>query len=165
MLILRIQKQIFKGKPANYRRIDKYMSRSAQPKEEDLVWIKKHGVTDIINFRTMVTPSIDYNEKEVVQKLGMKYHNIPTVTANPNVNNVNLFLNLVDSIIKSNGKIHIHCKAGADRTGMYAFIYKSIKQLGSSTENLKEWLFLGHNRTRYPNLIEWAETFIKNYKK
>lgn len=148
---------IFRGKPNNYAKIDDVVSRSAQPREEDFIWLKNQGVTDIINFRTMVDPAQDFDEKTVVEKLGMKYHNIPTITPKPNEEGVNGFLSLVDSIISRGGKAHIHCKAGADRTGMYAFIYKGVKGLGSIIDNEKEWLAFGHNHERFPNLINWAK--------
>ena len=148
---------IFKGKPDNYIKIDNVVSRSAQPREKDFVWLKKEGVTDIINFRTMVEPAQNFDEKTVVESLGMNYHNIPSITPKPNEENVEQFLTLVDKITDKGGKAHIHCKAGADRTGMYAFIYKSVKGIGTITENIQEWIALGHNTKQFPNLINWAK--------
>ena len=117
----------FKGMPHNYYKIDNTVSRSAQPQKEDFAWLKEQGVTDIINFRTMFVSGIDFDEKKVVESLGMKYHNIPTITAKPNDDNIKEFLDLTDTVCKNNGKLHLHCAAGADRTGMYSFIYKTIK--------------------------------------
>lgn len=81
----------FTGKPDNYAIIDKYVSRSAQPAKEDFVWLKKQGVTDIVNFRTMVTPALNFEEPKVVQELGMKYHNIPSISKNPSEENISNF--------------------------------------------------------------------------
>ena len=50
--------KIFKVKPDNYKKIDQYLSRSAQPTLKELKWLKKQGVTDIINLRTMEVPDI-----------------------------------------------------------------------------------------------------------
>ncbi len=158
---MRIQPITFKGKPNNYSKVDKYVSRSAQPQKEDFEWLKKHGVTDVINFRTMIEPSVDFDEKEVVEKLGMKYHSIPTVTFAPNETKIDSFMSLVDEISQNGGKAHIHCKAGADRTGMYTFIYKSMKQIGDMVQNETEWINKGHNTKLYPNLIPWTENFLK----
>lgn len=152
---------IFRGKPENYAKIDNVVSRSAQPKKEDFLWLKNEGVTDIINFRTMVDPAQNFDEKTVVESLGMKYHNIPSITSKPNEEKVGQFLNLVENIKSNGGKAHIHCKAGADRTGMYAFIYKKIKGIGSICENEKEWLNFGHNTKKFPDLISWAKGFKK----
>ena len=39
-------------KPNNYKRIDELVSRSAMPNtEKNMKWLKKQGVTDIVNFR------------------------------------------------------------------------------------------------------------------
>ena len=73
-------------------------------------------------------------------------------------------MDIVDNVIENNGKAHIHCKAGADRTGMYAFIYKAVKNIGTVAENEVEWLNFGHNKKLYPNLQSWTKEFVKNLK-
>lgn len=154
----------FTGMPRNYMTIDKHLSRSAQPMKEDLAWLKEQGVTDIINFRTMYKPNIDFDEEKEVLKLGMNYHNIPSITKTPKEDAIKYFLNLVEQITQKGGKTHIHCKAGADRTGMYSFIYKAIKGIGTMAENESEWLKRGHNTRLYPDLRNWTKEFIKTLK-
>lgn len=151
----------FQGKPANYAKIDKFVSRSAQPMKEDFAWLKENGVTDIINFRTMIVAGLDFDEKATVESLGMNYHNIPSVTKNPDEEKVIEFLKIIDKIKNNNGKAHIHCQAGADRTGMYAFIYKTLNGLGAIPENIAEWINFGHNTKLYPNLISQTEELLK----
>ena len=151
----------FLGKPKNYGIIDKYVSRSAQPETEDFKWLKEQGVTDIFNFRTMIIPEAGENEQKAVEELGMKYHNIPSYTRHPYETNVYSFLEGVESVIKKGGKAHIHCKAGADRTGMYAFIYKMLKGIGTLEENKAEWMNFGHHFKLYPELMDWAEGFVR----
>ena len=154
----------FQGKPVNYAKIDNFVSRSAQPMKEDFIWLKKNGITDIINFRTMVVSGLGFDEKTVVESLGMNYHNIPSVTKQPNEQNVIDFLNTIDKIKHTNGKAHIHCMAGADRTGMYAFIYKSLNRLGTVSENIAEWINKGHNTELYPDLISQTKELLKKLK-
>lgn len=151
--------------PENYMKIDNFLSRSAQPKKDDFKWLKEQGVTDVINFRTMKVPGLDFSEKDVVESLGMKYHSIPTISAKPQENSIFTFLNLIKNIFRNNGKVHIHCKAGADRTGMYSFVYKSLKGIGTQKENEAEWIQRGHNTKRYPNMISWTENFLKKLTK
>ncbi len=153
----------FKSIPPNYSVIDNYLSRSAQPDKSGFCWLKKQGVTDIINFRTMYADKIGFNEKDAVEKLGMKYHQIPTITKSPQPEKVEEFLDLVDNIKKSGGKGHIHCFAGADRTGLYAFIYKMKMGIGTLLQNQQEWISKGHNISLYPKLIPWATDFVKKY--
>lgn len=148
---------IFRGKPNNYAKIDNFVSRSAQPKEDDFQWLKNEGVTDVINFRTMVEPGQNFDEKRVVEGLGMKYHNIPSITPEPNEEKIAKFLDIVEGVREQGRNVHIHCKAGADRTGMYAFIYKTVKGIGTMTENIQEWIDFGHNTKRFPNLINYVK--------
>ena len=153
----------FLGKPQNYASIDKYLSRSAQPQKEDFEWLKEQGVTDVFNFRTR-SAELDFDEKNEVEKLGMKYHNIPSITREPTEANVNRFLSEVGSVISKNGKAHIHCKAGADRTGMYAYIYKSVKNIGTKVQNQLEMILMGHYFIKYPNLMSWANNYVNKIK-
>ena len=155
----------FHGIPKNYAKITNTLSRSAQPMKEDLVWLKEQGVTDIINFRTMTVPGIDFDEKTVTESLGMKYHNIPSSTRNPKEENIAEFLNTVDSIEKSGGKTHVHCRAGSDRTGMYVYIYKALKGIGDRLANQNEMISMGHNQRLYPDLLPWINKYINGLLK
>ena len=155
----------FLGKPRNYSKIDDSVSRSAQPQKADFKWLKDQGVTDVINFRLMKEPGINFDEKATVEALGMNYHSIPSVTAKPNEKNIEEFLSTVDEVTKKGGKTHIHCKAGADRTGMYAYIYKALKGIGSPADNEAEWINMGHHFSIFPDLIDWTKNFLKKFKK
>ena len=150
----------FCGKPENFAVIDKCLSRSAQPQREDFAWLKEQGVTDIINFRTMFNNEVKFNEESEVIESGMRYHSIPSITKKPKKENIDKFLKLVEEIKTMGGKAHIHCKAGADRTGMYAFIYKMKNGIQSLPANLAEWYALGYHYKLYPDLIKWAIKFV-----
>lgn len=153
----------FLGKPDNYAIIDKYLSRSAQPNKGDFAWLKEQGVTDIINVRTMAKNEIKFDEEAEVKKAGLRYHNIPSVTTKPKEENIYTFLKKVEEIKQRGGKAHIHCKAGADRTGMYAFIYKMKIGLESLPANLAEWYAYGYHYKRYPELVKWAIKFVTRF--
>ena len=151
--------------PQNYKQIDNCVSRSAQPDKINLRWLKRHGVTDIINFRTMGDPGIKFDEKEYVNKLGLNYHNIPSYTRYPTKENVGKFLDIVENVKSNGGKVHIHCKAGADRTGMYSYIYERLNNIGTVKDNLQELKDHFWHKDLYPYLNEWAEAFIAMFKK
>lgn len=153
------------AQPNNYRKIDNYISRSAQPTLENLKWLKQQGVTDVVNFRTMVEPAVDFNEQLEVEKLGMRYHSIPSVTAKPKKEKVVRFLDLVKTIKEKSRVLAIHCKAGADRTGMYSYIYKCMNNIDTPEKNLAEWLEMGHNKDLFKNLIPWTQKIVRELKK
>ena len=150
----------FRGIPDNYLKIDNTVSRSAQPKADDFKWLKQQGVTDVINFRTMHVSGLDFDEKKIVEKEGMRYHNIPSYTKHPDEKNITNFLDIVENVKEKGGKVHIHCKAGADRTGMYSWIYKQKHNIGTMASNEQEMLKMGHHNKIYPNLIDWIKKFL-----
>ena len=148
----------FPKKPSNYLQIDDFVSRSAQPRKSGIKWLKKQGVTDIISFRK--NPPSSFDEKAYVEELGMKYHNIPMSARKPSEEKVGQFLDLVEGIKEMDGRVHIHCKAGADRTGMFSWIYKQKNGIGSMSENKSEMFHMGYDPTMYPRLIRWIEDFL-----
>lgn len=155
----------FNGKPNNYKQIDEHLSRSAQPVYEDFVWLKTQGVTDIINFRTGFGGDAAFlSEKHIVEGLGMKYHQIASITARPQNNNIEKFLNLMQEILQNNRKAHIHCKAGADRTGMYAYVYESVHDIATQGARIKEWMTMGHHFQLFPDLIPWTVDYVNSFK-
>jgi protein tyrosine phosphatase (PTP) superfamily phosphohydrolase (DUF442 family) len=156
---MNISRIMFTGKPSNYVKIDDVVSRSAQPQKADFDWLKDEGVTDVFNFRT-ASVELDFDEKTEVEKRGMKYHSIPSYTRNPDEANVDRFLKEVDEVKANGGKAHIHCKAGADRTGMYSFIYKAKNHIDTMSNNMKEWFEHGYHQKLFPNLTSWAENFV-----
>ncbi len=155
----------FRGMPPNYQKIDNTVSRSAQPEKEDFSWLKDQGVTDVVNFRTMGKSGLDYDEKAVVEKDGMIYHNIKSVTKYPTEENVGQFLDVIEGVKQKGGKVHIHCKAGADRTGMYSYIYERMNNLKDETSGKQEWFNRGYHFNIYPKLMEWADKFLQRHKK
>ncbi len=149
----------FAKKPENYQKIDELVSRSARPKKSNIKWLKKHGVTDIVDF-TSAQDSAAFNERAAVEKVGIHYHNIPTNPFHPRESQVGEFLDLVEGVKQQGGKVHIHCKHGADRTGMYSWIYKQKHGLGEMEENRKEMIKMGHDFINFPRLIGWITDYL-----
>ena len=152
-------------KPENYQKIDQTLSRSAQISKSNIRWLKEKGVTDIINFRTMNVADIRFDEKSYAENMGITYHSIPSVSLYPKQENVGKFLDIVEGVKKKGGKAHIHCKQGADRTGMYSYIYERFNNIGTPKENRDEMIKHEWHRDKYPHMVEWAETFVQIFKK
>jgi protein tyrosine phosphatase (PTP) superfamily phosphohydrolase (DUF442 family) len=153
-------------KPNNYKKIDEFVSRSAQPKKNELKWLKDEGVTDVINLRTMYKPEIDFDETKVLKKLKINYHQIPVATKDIKDAAVQKFLEIIKEVRNSNGKrkAHIHCKAGADRTGFFSLIYKTLYNIDTFENNAQEMVKMRHNQGLYPNLIGKAKELLKKIK-
>ena len=152
-------------KPENYKKIDNTLSRSAQITKSNIRWLKDKGVTDILNFRTMEIPDLNFDEKAYVENMGMVYHSVPSVSMYPKKENVGKFLDIVEGVKNKKGKLHIHCKQGADRTGMYSYIYERLNNIGTPEENKEEMIKHLWHRDKYPNMDIWAEFFVGMFKK
>ena len=151
-------------KPVNYKMVDLTLSRSGQIERQNVPWLKVNGFTDVINLRTMRNPAIDFDEGKTLEASGIKYHNIPSVSRSPMVENVNKFLKTVEDIKSAGGKVLVHCKQGADRTGMYVYIYESLNEIGTTFSRVLEMFRHGYHYRTYPHLIKWANDFVKHYK-
>ena len=152
-------------KPENYKKIDDTLSRSAQITKSNIRWLKDKGVTDIINFRTMSVPDLNFDEKSYVENLGIVYHSIPSVSMYPKKENVGQFLDIVEGVKNKRVQLHIHCKQGADRTGMYSYIYERLNNIGTPKENKEEMIKHLWHRDKYPHMVEWSEIFVDMFKK
>lgn len=149
----------FSNKPQNFKQIDSSVSRSAQPKESNIKWLKKHGVTDVIDFCDEGDRKF-YDEQALVENAGIHYHNIPTDPLHPSERKVGEFLDLVEGIKQNGGKVHIHCYHGADRTGMYSWIYKQKHGIGEMKDNEREMIKMGHDRCCFPKMINWIKDYL-----
>jgi protein tyrosine phosphatase (PTP) superfamily phosphohydrolase (DUF442 family) len=112
----------------------------------------------------MWNPAIDFDEGKVLEANGIKYHHIPSVSRSPMAENVNKFLNIVENVKSTGGKVLVHCKQGADRTGMYVYIYEALNKIGTDFSRVLEMFRHGYHYKTYPHLIKWANDFVKHYK-
>ena len=148
-------------KPQNYKVIDNVVSRSAMPtSERNMKWLKKQGVTDIVNFRISGSLGKNARERDIAEKYGIRYHHIPTDVRHPSEHQVGKFLDIVEDVERKGGKLDIHCRDGKDRTGMYSWIYKQTHGIGEMRENESEMHRFGHESAELPMLINWIKDYL-----
>ncbi len=105
--------------------------RGAQPTEVGLRLLKEMGVRTLINFR---------HEKEVIdwerkksEELGLKYVSLPwRIQWQPSPEVMKKFLQLVED--KKEGPFFMHCRRGAERTGVADALYRHYHQKKSVEE-------------------------------
>lgn len=149
--------------PKKYKKTDDFLSRSAALDSENIVWLKNQGVTDILDL-TIPYSYDDYSEENEAEKSGIKYHNIPINTKMLDTKVIDEIMALIDEIKKENGKLHIHCNEGVDRTGMITFIYKTVNNIATPEENIKEWHNMGHDFKMHCSMVPFAIRYCQNYK-
>lgn len=148
--------------PRNYKKIDNYVSRSAQPTDENFLWLKNQGVTDVISFNISANPK-NAHEQIFLKRQGLIFHNLSTFLGKPNEFLTNRFFKIAGDIRNSNGlkKLHIHDLGGGNKTGFYSLLYKTKYNIDTFEHNIEEMEQMGFDKKAFPDLIEYAKTFIK----
>ena len=153
-------KQELKGLP-NFGRVAETLYRGGQPTPDALKTLRAMDVGTVVNFRENHAETA--KEKREVESLGMKYVGIPwSASHHPSSAQVLEFLDLVR--VKQNTKIFVHCRRGADRTGVMIAAYRIAVEHKSVAAAISEmhrfhydWLFrpqLRHYVESLPGLLQ-----------
>lgn len=136
-----------------FGKIDEQIYRGGQPSEEGLRLLKSMGVETIINFRHE-KDEIE-KERKIAEELGMKYISIPwRVQWHPRNPVMQEFLAEVG---REEGPFFIHCRRGAERTGVADAIYRH-RLLGENADTA--W----RNATKkYDIQLYWRPFMKKRY--
>ena len=146
----------------NYVKVDDFLSRSAELMKDDIDLLKNKKVTDIIDFRQdSEIIHMDYNEFEVAKNNGINYYNISTDPYNITKENIDKFLKIITKVKQEGGKVHIHCHEGADRTGLYTYIYERLFKNISQQEAYNHLISGGWHSFSYPDIPDIAETYVQ----
>lgn len=106
----------------NFRKVDDHVYRGGQPSAEGFGNLAKLGIKTVIDLREIGEHS-QAEEQKIVTDLGMKYVSIPMHgLSTPKDDKVAA----VEAIFNdtSSGPVFVHCKRGADRTGMVVAVYR-----------------------------------------
>lgn len=146
----------------NFHRISNEAFRSSQP----TMWqmrriVKKYGIKTILNLKG-TNPNSAYwaFEQEQCEKLGVRLVNINIASrSTPDAQRIRQAKELFETI---EYPIWMHCKAGADRTGIYATLYQYFRQHIpiEQTDQLRLWPF-GHIRHSKAGKID---NYLEQYK-
>lgn len=106
----------------NFQKVDDHVYRGAQPTDSGFQDLARLGIKTVIDLRDIGEHS-QANERKAVTDLGMRYVNIPmhgmSMPKDDQVAAVEAIFN--DS---ASGPVFVHCKRGADRTGMVVAVYR-----------------------------------------
>lgn len=103
----------------NFDQVDAHVYRGGQPTDEGFQYLAKVGVKTIIDLREADDRS--KGEERVVTKAGMKYVNVPMTGLTPTEDEITKILAMLED--NTTGPVFVHCRRGADRTGVVIAAY------------------------------------------
>jgi len=111
-----------KNQIKNFERVNEGILRGAMPNDKDLSVLAKSGVKTIIDLRK--PGKLVEHESVKARELGLEYVHIPLGFTNPNPETMSKILALVSDTKKQ--PVFVHCRQGADRTGMTIGMYRRL---------------------------------------
>lgn len=144
----------------NFHRIDDQIYRSSQPTTFTLRKFASNGGKTVLSLRGSIEAPYWYQEEETCSRLGLTLHNIQlSATSAPDPHRLN---ELIDFLGKCPKPLLIHCKSGADRTGLATFVYKTVflQERFNKAKSALGFRFL-HNRFGKAGVLD---EFIQTYR-
>jgi protein tyrosine phosphatase (PTP) superfamily phosphohydrolase (DUF442 family) len=146
----------------NAGKINEFLYRGAQPREQGFPELKKMGITTIVDLRGEDAKKIRW-ERRTAESLGMRFVNIPVSGwAPPTDEQVVQFLSLFRS--DSPQKIFVHCRFGDDRTGVFVATYRMALEKWTADQAIKEMYFFGFNGFWHPAMKSFVREFPERLK-
>jgi protein tyrosine phosphatase (PTP) superfamily phosphohydrolase (DUF442 family) len=130
----------------NFLKLNDDLFCSGMPKAGQLATLADNGVQVVINLATTKSEGWMPDEKEAVEKQGIRYYHIPVEWENPTKENLNEFMNIMDE--HKDKKMFVHCQANFRATG-FITLYRIIR-LGWTKENAFKDLNRIWNPAEYP---------------
>ena len=121
----------------NYVQFNDRIATSGQPLEDEFSFISEGGYKSVINIAMHNSDDFVPNEGYIVTKLGMSYFHIPVPFEAPTVEQLRLFIKLMECL--KNQKVWVHCAANFR---VSAFMYMYQKHVyDTTTEEAKSSIF------------------------
>lgn len=141
----------------NLHKVSDDLYRGAQPTGEGMQQLKKLGVKTIINLRSL------HSDRDEIGDTDLRYVHIRMTPLGAENKEIIQFLQVVADA--NNTPAFVHCRRGADRTGLMCAIYRIAVQGWSKPEAVKEMTKGGfgfyegwENLIDYINNLDIAET-------
>jgi protein tyrosine phosphatase (PTP) superfamily phosphohydrolase (DUF442 family) len=140
----------------NFGDVTPNLFRGGQPGVDGFKTLKEMGVGIVVDMRG----GSNEQEKDAVTKLGMEYVSIPWHCTFPSDEPMARFLKLIED--NRDKKVFVHCRLGADRTGMAIAAYRMASEGWSADEALNEMAKFGFDWEHHmfcPTLERFEKSF------
>ncbi len=140
----------------NLGRVSETLYRGGQPEDEGFESLKDLGVQIVVNFRE--TEKAEKEERRRVEALGMKYVEIPwSGFDHPDNGQVAEFLDVLKQNPKK--KVFVHCRRGAERTGVMVAAYRMVFDGWTPEQALNEMEEFKFRGLFFRHLKKYIRTF------
>jgi len=145
---------------ANFGEVTPTLYRGAQPTAEGLENLKVFGVQAVVNFRN--EPERIAAERRIVERLGMRYVSIPWRGRDkPSDAQVAEFLSFLQA--NPGTRIYVHCRRGAERTGLMVAAFRMTTQGWTPSQALAEMETFGFRGFRFRHLKRYVKEFPERF--
>ena len=146
----------------NFGEVTPNLFRGGQPAVDGFKTLKEMGIVIVVDMRG----GSNEQEKDAVTKLGMQYISIPWHCTFPSDEPMARFLKLIED--NRDKKVFVHCRLGADRTGMAVAAYRMASEGWSAGEALNEMAKFGFDWEHHmfcPTLERFEKSFPQRLSK
>jgi protein tyrosine/serine phosphatase len=141
---------------SNFGRMNAHLYRGAQPTPEGFANLRRLGVQTVV--RLSLNEEAAEQERRLVESMGMGFVSLPWSTAHqPNAEQIVEFLSLVKKHPQTT--YFVHCKAGADRTGVFVALYRIVVDRWSTGRAIDEMKAFRYRTLFLPHLQKYVESF------
>lgn len=142
----------------NLHKVSEELYRGAQPTAEGMQELKKMGIKTVVNLRTF------HSDRNEIGDTKLDYEHIRMTAWHPEEEDLLRFLQIVTD--KARTPIFVHCKHGADRTGVMSAVYRIVIEGWTKEEAIQEMTKGGFGFHKiWKNLIRFVEDLdIKEIK-
>jgi protein tyrosine/serine phosphatase len=124
----------------NFHQVNENLYRGAQPQSGGLKKLSEFGIKTIINLRGASEET--RKQQAEAEASGMRYFNIPLSSiGRPKDHEVERALAIIDA--RENWPVFVHCKRGADRTGVIIAAYRISREQWTTEQATTEAKRLG----------------------
>ena len=114
----------------NLHKVSDDLYRGAQPNAEGMMQLEKLGVRTVVNLRS------SHSDRDELEATGLAYEHIEMTPWNPESEDVVRFLEIISD--SNSLPVFVHCRHGADRTGLMCAIYRIAVQSWSKEKAIEE---------------------------
>jgi tyrosine-protein phosphatase SIW14 len=142
---------------ADFGKVNDFLYRGAQPKDNGVEQLKGLGIDTIIDLRGKLHGLIE-NEGQQAESLGIRFINLPgSGWATADDEQIAQFFSLIRE--RPRRKIFIHCWLGGDRSGMFIAAYRIAFEGWSPEQAIQEMRSFHYLQFWHPNMARWVKAF------